>query len=404
MRRRRTLWLLAVGCGLVTALVVWDRRRPVEPPRLVERLLPGFERARANMIEIERGGVKVALAHRDNGWWIDERRADDDAVESLLAVLEHGIVERKLAHAEPNARRTFGLDHPRVVVRVLGHRLAIGGDDPTRNVYVGRDDEAAVLVVEHRLVEVADLDPRLWPSRAFTVDDAGAARQIGVGPILLVRDRGWRLERPERVRASDAKVNTLVTTLVRARATHEVPANGNDNENANVNETGLVLDAKLQARLLGPCPNAPGEKLIARADGARLCFLSGDVALFTAPPGLFYERRVFPLRTDDVNAIDIGKISLRRQNAIWRIVAPKEAAGDASDERVRELLEPLLAVEWRSLSAADVTGGTDVRIASADDEVSARLAGGRARRKGESLTLELASDVTLPRDTSTLRR
>ena len=119
-----------------------DRRRPSHRrgrTRQRQQLLPAFDRESATEIEIERRGAVTRLRHEASGWWLvgpPRRRADDDAVESLLSVLEYGEVDRRIGDVDASMRAKLGLDRPRVTVRVAGHTLRIGGDDPSRAVYV----------------------------------------------------------------------------------------------------------------------------------------------------------------------------------------------------------------------------------------------------------------------------
>jgi hypothetical protein len=402
VKRRGSLVVLGVAAAVVAALVFWDARRPTtdEAARARARILPGFDRARATELVIERQGEPpVTLRHEASGWWIAPKhlRADDTAVESLLAVLEFGEVTRRIEHVDDKLRATLGLAPPRVVLRVEGHTLRLGGDDPSRGVYVTCDDEPGVLVAERRLVETAGIDPRLWLSLRLTLSDPNDARQLATGAFTLERAAGWRVTKPVVVRAADAKVDALLQSLDRTRAQGErVLVDGGP-------QTALALDGAAQARLGGQCAGDPPYGLGAhRVDGAALCFRASDFDLLRAPPATFYERRLFPLRLDDVVAVDVGPLQLRRESAAWRITAPLAAVRPVDDAKVRALLESLLAAEARSFSAAPVDAGnattgkaTRVRVATRDDEIVAAVDGARARRTGETITLELAAPLAL---------
>jgi hypothetical protein len=123
-----------------------------------------------------------------------------------------------------------------------------------------------------------------------------------------------------------------------------------------------------------------------------------------APPATYYERRLFPMRLDDIVAADLGPLQLRREAGAWRVIAPLAAAGPARDEAVRAALEPLLAAEGRSFTTAPLAGaGTRLRLATRDDDVTVAVDGARARRAGETVTLELASSPSLSFDAGRLR-
>lgn len=385
MKRQGSLIALGVVAAGVAALVWLDQRRPSteESQRERQHIVPNFDRARATELELDRRGATTKLRHEASGWWLvgpPRRRADDTAVESLLAVLEYGTIDRRIATVDASLRNKLGLDAPRVVVRVQGHTLRIGGDDPSHGVYVARDDEPAALVAEHRLVETADLDPRLWMSMRPTVRDPSEAKSIGNGTWLLAHERGWLVQRPGVARADDAKVDALVQALGRARATAEDPSRPPVDGGA-----PLSLDGEPQARIDGA--------RVDRADGARLTFRPTDLNLAVAPPELYYERRLFPLRLDDLVAVDVGPLKLRRDAGVWRVIAP--TAHPVDDAKVRAFLEPLLAAEARRFSTAPLSQVTRVRLATRDDDITAAVDGARATRANETITLELAAPLDL---------
>jgi hypothetical protein len=407
MKRNRALVFLAAACAFVAALVLLDRHRPStdDQARASERILPAFDRAAATEIAVERQGVTTLLRHQSDGWWQIEprrRRADDAAVDTLLAVLEYGQVERRIATVDGALAHTLGLDRPRVVVRVGGHTLAVGGDDPARGVYLRRDGEKGALVAEHRLVEAADLDPRLWMSMRLVLDDPAQASRIAWGDWSLGRRANcWLVEKPLVTRAAPAKIDALVQSLSRVRALREVPAPMTE-EGGQEGGVALKLDDVVEARVVGACSDAPNQSLVARADGAWLCVATSDLDLLRAPPTTYYERRLFPFRVDDVTSIAVGRtFELRRTDGVWRFT---KGGGVARDEAVRAWLEPLLAAEVRDFTAAPLHGvATEISIQTRDDGTGAFLAGAQARRVGDTVTLELAAPLSPSTDAATLR-
>jgi hypothetical protein len=393
--RDRTLAMLAVAALALAALIVWDRGRPStdEQAKARAELLPSFQRAAATEIAVVRGARTTTLRHEAGGWFTADphRRADDGAVDGLLAALEYGRIERRLGPVDAATRHQLGLDQPRVIVRVAGHVLRLGLDAPARAVYVERDGEPGPLVAEHRLIEVADLEPSLWRSSQLTLADPAAAGRIAYGAWTLERRAGWRVVRPVETRASDAKVDALVQALGRARARRSL----DDVVDAGVAGPGvpLALDGALQAHIAGACPGAPAETLVTRADGAVLCFASTDLSLLRAPSTTFHERRLFPVRLDDIVAADVGPLSLRREAGRWRIIAPAPALGYAADAAVRAWLEPIVTAEARAFVTAAPVAGVRIRLATRDDDVTANVAATQARRAGESVTLDLMSPL-----------
>ena len=403
-RPQATLLVLSALAAIVAALLLWDRGRPSsdEVARDRERLLPQLDRATTTELTIARGNVTTALRHEAGGWYLTtpHRRADDAAVEALLGALEYGQIERRVAHVDASTRAQLGLTQPRVIVRAGGHVLRIGGEAPARAVYVQRDDETDALVADHRLIETADLDPSLWRSLRLTLTEPGDAAQVAFGAWTVARHSGWRVMQPVETRADDGKVDALVQSLVRIRAKRAL---ADDSANPAATGEALALQGVVEARVGGACPNAPAETLVARSDGALLCFATTDLNLLRSPATSLYQHRLFPLRLDDLVAVDVGTLSLRRADGRWQIVAPVAAAGPASDEAVRAWLETLLLAEARAFAAAAPVAGVRVRLATRDDDVSADVAATAARRTGESVTLELTTPLAPAIDPAKLR-
>src|SRR5439155_20451325 len=217
------------------------------------------------------------------------------------------------------------------------------------------------------------------------------AKELATAGWTIARTGGWRVMKPVEARAADAKVDALVQALQRARGT--------------MIDDGCALPDGIPRALDGAPQARVRQELVARGDGACLRFRPSDLNLVGAPAATFYERRLFPMRLDDLVAADIGELSLRRESGAWRITAPLAAAAPASDEAVRAALEPLLAATARSFSPAPpAAGAARVRLATPDDEALVALDGARARRHGETVTLELDSAPAVALDTAKLTK
>jgi hypothetical protein len=209
------------------------------------------------------------------------------------------------------------------------------------------------------------------------------------------------------VRASATRVAQLLQSLSQLQASRE--SGGGPVAGAGAGGLALAIDGRAQARIgdgAGGCRGA-GELAVVRADGATLCFVKEALADLRAGEVRLRERRLFPLRLDEVNAIDVTRgahrISLRRQSGIWRITMPIESAGVARDEAVRAWLQPLLAVEARGFAAVVPQSSVRVRLASSGEEIVADVAPSAARRGGESVSLQLAAPLSVEPDLTQLR-
>jgi hypothetical protein len=393
MSMKPSALLVLALVGAAVAVAVWlDRGRPTTDERRVEhaQLAPGFDAARADVIELERDGKRVRVEKRNGAWWLGPTRADDAAVEAIVSTLQYAQVERRAPIALPSARATLTAG---------GITLRIGGDAPGRGVYVERLGE--VVVAEPRLLEVVEAE---LASARLTVGDPAGARTLAFAPLSLERQAGgWRIVQPSPARADGDRVDALLAALARARAASTVtpgpaPLPG---------DRALVLDGKTEARLRdGGCRD---QVLALRADGAALCFDRAALSpLFE--PGELRDPHPFPFRLDEVDALDVREgaatLSLRRAEHAWRITAPLDAAGPADDGAVREWLDALVHARARRFAAPGRALAT-VRMAAGGDEVSVEI--GRtdteltALRRGEAEAGYLPSSTLKLIDTDPLR-
>jgi hypothetical protein len=378
---------LSVAIG---GLLWWDHSRPStdEAQRAKTRLLPGFDSAAADAIAIERGGAMIRLRREGSGWWLVEphRKAEQPSVDALLGALEFGMLERRVK-ADADLREKAGVNRPAVVLTVGKSRLAIGADAPGRGVYVARDGEPELLVAEHRLKELTDVAAEDWISKRLTVDDSDDAHAIAIGGVAIERGASdWRLTAPLHARASEVAVARVRKSLAELRATRFV-AEG-------AGTTPVRLDGHDEAQLGGDCPGHAGERLVARADGAALCFEAKSLAALEVKPDLLRERRPFPLELDAISVVDAeldGKsISLRRSEGVWRITAPLESAAVADDAAIRAWLKAVLAIEATGFGSAIAHPRGRLHL----DQIDARLGDTTVQPKGDDGAM-VVGDVLL---------
>jgi hypothetical protein len=207
------------------------------------------------------------------------------------------------------------------------------------------------------------------------------------------------------LRAAGSRVEALLLGLSRARAAREAAGAARVGANA---KKRLELDGREQAQVsdgAGGC--GPAEREVQRADGATLCFPRGALTDLDAGEGRLRERRLFPLRLDEVRAVDVvegaRRLSLRRESGAWRIIAPADAVGPARDEAVRAWLTPLLEAEARAFAAAAPHAAMRVRVATSDEEIAAEVDSSLARRLGETASLELSTPLRIDIDPAPLR-
>ena len=192
-------------------------------------------------------------------------------------------------------------------MRVDGHTLRIGGDDPSRGVYVS-----------------ATTSPASSSPSAASSRPPISIRACGSRCALTLRRS--RRGRAHRLRRLDARARRRLARHAagrhprrrrqgrRARAVARcarapIADDPTPRRRVAATATPLALDGAAQARIAVRRAHGPRRSRRRRA----LCFRTSDFNLLFAPPTTFYERRLFPLRLDDVVAVDVGPLQLRRE-------------------------------------------------------------------------------------------
>lgn len=240
MRLSTTVLMILAVLVLGVAIIGIDRFVPASSQSLKQRSAPGgFDVARADAIELAIKGGRMTLKKVDGSWMVRqpfEDFADPDLVDKLLSGLHaaeplESIEQRELGRAWSKT----GLDEAAVQVRVMGSGAvltewrigsstpidgtvyaAVGTGGAAHRHYVMRSE--AVPLLQRQPQEWRD--PRLarFPLRSVV----GLRLSDGTGQIEIVRDdsiSGWKLRKPLQTRASDERVEGLLSTLLNLNIT-----------------------------------------------------------------------------------------------------------------------------------------------------------------------------------------
>lgn len=156
-------------------------------------------------------------------------RADDAQVESLLSALLSAVAERRLSSSALPADKNGGEPGPcRVRVRFgAGHTLCFGEESASGSVYVRRDAEPELLVVERSLFELLARPPVHYRAQHMVVAPLRSARRITLGALALWHDGDlWRVKGLEEsgVRTESLADPALVDDLLKRLAAWPVRA------------------------------------------------------------------------------------------------------------------------------------------------------------------------------------
>ncbi|MFO0693281.1 MAG: DUF4340 domain-containing protein [Polyangiales bacterium] len=355
MSQRTTLALLVVALALFAFIVLYERKTLTTPElegrssRLVER----FVRGRVDRITVEgtHGTVELARDPGEDGelgpWRLVaplRAAADEEAVESFLSTLEWTEPTRTLEGPSGDDLRRFGLDRPRVKVRLrmLGETslLALGRDDPSGDgVYAQVVGNAEAHVVGKDVLEALDVDVSHFRDKQLYAGSLEGVDRLEVttaaGTARLARSgETWKLESPQAMLAANDRVSSVLHALDEALATRFVEESPRD-----LGRFGLATpSARLRfgtasaptqhAIALGaPCADHPGERFARADDGPVVCVSSEAMAIVSADPAAYRELRLLPLENADVKRLEL-------RDATSELVIESTAEGHRHTARV----------------------------------------------------------------------
>ena len=395
VKRDRSLVILAAVAALLAALIWWDRRRPTtdEQNRERDHLVPGFARAAASEIAIERGGGGAVTRLRHEDAVVDRRPAAPSRRRRRRRVApgRPRVRPRRAPHRQRRRRYAHQARprHPRVTIKVANHVLRLGGDDPSRGVYVLRDGDPDALVVERRLVETAGIDPRLWISMRPTLTNPAKRDRLATGAWAIERKGGWRVA----ARSSRAPPTPRsMRWCSRSRAPRRPPRR-------------LV---RLQRRHASQPSTAPRRRSSAGAGRPQRRCLPAIPRHGSQPPRRPRRRPTTSAACSRCGSTTSSPPTSARCRCAARPVPgasprrsppPGPPATRRSAPRSSRSSPPRPQLLRRPARGAAVK----LRLATSDDDVTVDLAGDHARRAGETITLDLAAAPTITLDATRLR-
>lgn len=421
--KRTNLVLLGLAIALFGYVTLVDRHGlssgdlDERKGRFVEALV----RDRLVGIEVEREGLRYSLARQErdadgNLSFAFETplhvAADSERVADSLATLEWAEPTRILEGADVSDRRRYGLDRPRLRVRLeVGDRtlvVAFGEDEPTgAGVYASVD--GSVFVVAPEVRDAFDHPIEFFRVRSLvSVPESFESLRIvsPSGELRIVRANGvFRIAAPEDVSASDGRVNVVLATLRTLEAERFADENPTDLARYGLAEPRLRLElgdaehpSAVSLAVGGPCDSPADSSAVRVGDGPVACVANDDLdPLFVAPP-LYRELRASATESGGVASVDLSDgratLSIRNQDERLRY-SLAGVEGDADPEAFEEWIESLR--ETRALGTRPVDPGftpthtlTVHRTGTRADDVirfALRADGVLARRGDDSVLL-----------------
>jgi hypothetical protein len=195
------------------------------------RVLP-VEVPRVRRLEIERAGVRVAVARLDAHRWQVERpfraAGDDGIIRDLLWRI--GTARSREVIREPRPVAAYGLDRPHARVRIVDDTgvtrtltVVLDEADASR-LFTVVEGTSRVVVAEASLLAALAIEPEVLHDRQLLAHDAGAVERITIqypAERLVLERAGaaWRVTEPAEGAALDALVENLLEILPNLRFT-----------------------------------------------------------------------------------------------------------------------------------------------------------------------------------------
>ncbi|HEY0791138.1 MAG TPA: DUF4340 domain-containing protein [Chthoniobacterales bacterium] len=343
MRFRTTLLLVGIAVGLGAFVLILDRQNPSRRSRETSSIfVVNFDRQLVQDVTIQNGDVQVELKHQESGWTMQKPlldRADGTLVDQLLEAVQFLHREEELTDlgkGEQRKRRLrdFGLLKPRVRLKLetphdhyelfFGNDTAVEGTSYLR--VAGRD---AVYVVAGNVKTLVSQRPndyrdhRLTPFLTSQIDQVKLGLPGGLMELQRIRDE-WEMRRPVRARASNERVNELLTKFNSATILDFVDQNRDTL--AEMGEPALKIalaSGQEQTEVTFGPESAPGRQRIAISGRPNLFLVNDDLSRsIDLHPDDLRDRRLTRFNPDLVDRIVISNgsetFTLARQEDQWR--------------------------------------------------------------------------------------
>ena len=390
MNNARSIFWLLLGIALVAgAHFALDVR--VGASRIVRRTALYEDADEATGLLVRRAGSPdTELSKASGAWRLTEpfnASADPRSVMKFVDALAFSPIRDSMEDSElarlGRGRADFGLDCPRVTVRVVGPHgaaeLAFGSATPAGDgVYAAVLGEKSVFVVDTNAFAAVDVDAGGLRSRSlFSIgaDEIGAldVRRSEGAFMRFARDgEKWRMTEPQDAPASAAKVRKFLDTVLEARAAEFVWPVGTSNETDTASVAllaGYGLDSESAVtvtlkgtdgvdRLLSLGREADNGFVYALAhNGAAVVTVEATFKDFVLEGANgFLDTRLFPYDEASVRTLSLVDgaeryLLARGDDGSWRLDAP--VAAPADPDEVASILGSVLALHS---SAEDASG------------------------------------------------
>jgi hypothetical protein len=284
--------------------------------QLRDRTILAVEPSRVRRLEIERDGVRVAVARTDERRWRVERpfagAGDDGIIRDLLWKIG---AARARATVHGAAAGAYGLDRPHARARLVDDTgitrtlTVVLSESNARELYATVEGTGTVHVTDAQLLSDLAIEPDALRDRQLLAHDGREVERITVRypAQTLVLERApdrWRVRAPVEGDAAPALVHNLLEILPNIRYTTVAATAPADLGAYGLERPALAVTVALQGGRELPTLSVGGEQ-----GGLRFVMVAGNQAVYKVDSRLI---RVFPEDPADAKRYSLSE-GLKRQ-------------------------------------------------------------------------------------------
>jgi Domain of unknown function (DUF4340) len=388
MSWRNTLILAVIAIAGVAYFRFFEMKRPsTEEARQQAQNVVNFDRNKIDGIVIKNGDQQIEIRRRESKWRLEtpiKDQADSALVENLLSDLEtwekEGIIPAKDIEADKSKLTEYGLNNPKLKLRLLGQgrppEIWFGKDAALEGrMYVRLQNSKETFLARQSIRKDIDKKPEEFRDRKLTDLTTAQVRRIilktPAGEMELEKKGDhWNILKPLRARADDQKVGDLISQITSARIQQFVADDRGDlrpyglveprgsitlfdepekkDQKVEIGESIKVLgrEDKGQMMQIGGVPEKEKDQIYARFTprGSVYTLPKKTEEILNTKPADLRDNHLVRIDTNILDRITIdalgkGKTVLARKDGNWTIATRNNAPADSG--AVQRLIDTL---------------------------------------------------------------
>ena len=363
------------------------KRPSTEEARQQAQNVVNFDRNKIDGIVIKNGDQQIEIRRRESKWRLEtpiKDQADSALVENLLSDLEtwekEGIIPAKDIEADKSKLTEYGLNNPKLKLRLLGQgrppEIWFGKDAALEGrMYVRLQNSKETFLARQSIRKDIDKKPEEFRDRKLTDLTTAQVRRIilktPAGEMELEKKGDhWNILKPLRARADDQKVGDLISQITSARIQQFVADDRGDlrpyglaeprgsitlfdepekkDQKVEIGESIKVLGREDKGQMLqiGGVPEKEKDQIYVRFTprGSVYTLPKKTEEILNTKPADLHDNHLVRIDTNILDRITIdalgkGKTVLARKDGNWTIATRNNAPADSG--AVQRLIDTL---------------------------------------------------------------